>query len=521
MRCSPRTSSARRRRRRRRRRARRRRRSRRAPASRSPVDARRGHRQARERPRPAQPRARSERHRRGPAPSCGARSTSTSRRSARAGAGRHRRGQLDLRRTLRHATRTGEITSSRAAAARTAPRPLLLLIDVSGSLREHTPDYLRFAWAAQAETFTFGTRLTRVTRQLRDARRRRGAGRRVRGRRGRRRRHAHRRRRCTSSSTTPRYADRARGALTIVLSDGLERGDPAPMVARRAPPRRGSRTGCCGGRRWRCDPAYRPVTRGMAAIRDDLDARRRARPPDAARAGAGAVNGYVDAHHHIWRVQDLPWLSGPMIPRIFGPYEPLQRRDYPADEYIADGDRARLQRSRSTCRPTGRSSARVDEVEWVHAQHERDRLAARDRRLRRPVRPARAATTFEAQAEASPLMRGCRLQLHWHEHRGVPLRHAPRPDARPGRSTRTSQLLAELGWVFELQVFPNQLAYAKRAASAPSRPDVRAHPRRHADRGRAVARARCTRSPRPRTSTSSSPARARSSTASTRTGSRP
>ena len=29
---------------------------------------------------------------------------------------------------------------------------------------------------------------------------------------------------------TPRYADRARGALTIVLSDGLERGDPAQMV---------------------------------------------------------------------------------------------------------------------------------------------------------------------------------------------------------------------------------------------------------------------------------------------------
>ena len=29
---------------------------------------------------------------------------------------------------------------------------------------------------------------------------------------------------------TPRYADRARGALTIVLSDGLERGDPALMV---------------------------------------------------------------------------------------------------------------------------------------------------------------------------------------------------------------------------------------------------------------------------------------------------
>ena len=30
----------------------------------------------------------------------------------------------------------------------------------------------------------------------------------------------------------------------------------------------------------------------------------------------------VDAHHHIWRQADLAWLSGPMQPRIFGPYEP-------------------------------------------------------------------------------------------------------------------------------------------------------------------------------------------------------
>ena len=59
-----------------------------------------------------------------------------------------------------------------------------------------------------------------------------------------------------------------------------------------------------------------------------------------------------------------------MIPRIFGPYESLRGRDYTAEEYIADAT-ATASRSRSTCRPTGRSSARVDEVEWVHAQHER------------------------------------------------------------------------------------------------------------------------------------------------------
>jgi predicted TIM-barrel fold metal-dependent hydrolase len=39
----------------------------------------------------------------------------------------------------------------------------------------------------------------------------------------------------------------------------------------------------------------------------------------------------IDAHHHIWHRRDLPWLNGPMLQRIFGPYEPI-RRDYPIDE---------------------------------------------------------------------------------------------------------------------------------------------------------------------------------------------
>jgi predicted TIM-barrel fold metal-dependent hydrolase len=43
----------------------------------------------------------------------------------------------------------------------------------------------------------------------------------------------------------------------------------------------------------------------------------------------------IDAHHHIWRRRDLPWLDGPMQPRIFGPYEAI-RRDYLIDEYLAD-----------------------------------------------------------------------------------------------------------------------------------------------------------------------------------------
>ena len=42
----------------------------------------------------------------------------------------------------------------------------------------------------------------------------------------------------------------------------------------------------------------------------------------------------IDAHHHIWRQADLPWLLGPEIPRIFGPYGAI-KRDYLIDEFKA------------------------------------------------------------------------------------------------------------------------------------------------------------------------------------------
>jgi uncharacterized protein with von Willebrand factor type A (vWA) domain len=181
-----------------------------------------------------------------------------------------RRGhQIDLRRTLRAATRTGEVSHLARRDRPLRARPLLVLIDVSGSLRPQVPDYIRFAWAAQGETFTFGTRLTRITHQLKtrdvdqalanvsdvvedaDGGTRIGPA-------------------LREFLDTPRYADRARGALTIVLSDGLERGDPALMAhAVRRLSRLSHRLVW-----WTplgLDPNYRPVTRGMAAIAGDLD----------------------------------------------------------------------------------------------------------------------------------------------------------------------------------------------------------------------------------------------------------
>ena len=95
----------------------------------------------------------------------------------------------------------------------------------------------------------------------------------------------------------------------------------------------------------------------------------------------------IDAHHHIWRQADLPWLDGPMQPRIFGPYEPI-RRDYPISEYLADiagSDVVRsvyVQANWAKDALRGRGRLRT-------ARRRRNRLAARDRRLcrlsRRPT----------------------------------------------------------------------------------------------------------------------------------------
>src|SRR3954447_13994245 len=166
---------------------------------------------------------------------------------------------------------------------------------------------------------------------------------------------------------------------------------------------------------------------------------------------------HVDSHHHIWRVQDLPWLSGPMVPRIFGPYESLQGPDYLASDYAADVTPHGFTQSVYVQAnwPLERS---LDEVRWVHSQHEEtgwpDAIVGSA-----DLFDPQAGATLEAQAEATPLMRGCRLQLHWHEHEAFRFQAAPDRmrdatfDANLGR-------LVELGWVFELQVFPNQLEHA-------------------------------------------------------------
>jgi len=148
---------------------------------------------------------------------------------------RARRGSwADLRRTLREAARNdGEVMRLRRLKRRTRLRKMLLLIDVSGSMKARSEDNLRLAHAlSQAapnvEIFTFGTRLTRLTRALRIKRREQAlaaaahlvsdwdGGTRIGD-------------ALQAFLAVPRFGAYARGAAVVILSDGLERGDVSAL----------------------------------------------------------------------------------------------------------------------------------------------------------------------------------------------------------------------------------------------------------------------------------------------------
>ena len=183
--------------------------------------------------------------------------------------------KLNMRQALREAVRRdGEVFTLPRTRRKTRQRRIVLLVDVSGSMKDRTDATLRFAHAlAQSadrfEAFTLGTRLTRVTPALKisqqdEALARTGAlvadfdgGTRIGD-------------ALAAFLNVPRFAGFARGAAVIVLSDGLERGDPAAMIAS---VQRLSRLA------WRLDwltplageDAYSPRTEALQAVLPWLD----------------------------------------------------------------------------------------------------------------------------------------------------------------------------------------------------------------------------------------------------------
>lgn len=140
----------------------------------------------------------------------------------------------DMRRTIRQSMRThGEPSELYWRRRRVRMRPLILILDVSGSMADYSRNLLQFAYSAtraasKVEVFCFGTRLTRVTKAL-----------------------DHRRPDLALELATSEVFDweggtrigdsldafvrdwgrrgLCRGGIVVICSDGLDRGDPSVL----------------------------------------------------------------------------------------------------------------------------------------------------------------------------------------------------------------------------------------------------------------------------------------------------
>jgi uncharacterized protein with von Willebrand factor type A (vWA) domain len=188
-----------------------------------------------------------------------------------------RRGQRPAaRRMLRRALASGgEAMQWRWLRRTTRPRPIVLVCDISGSMERYSRFLLRFAHALQrsgapVEVFVFGTRLTRITRELRvrspDAAIQRVADRVVDWSGG---------TRIGESLHTlnRRWVRRTirSGAVVLIVSDGWERGEPALLAREMATLRR-----ACHRLLWldplASRPGFEPSTVGLRAALPYVDA---------------------------------------------------------------------------------------------------------------------------------------------------------------------------------------------------------------------------------------------------------
>ncbi|MFI5913626.1 VWA domain-containing protein [Dactylosporangium sp. NPDC051541] len=184
--------------------------------------------------------------------------------------------RIDLRSALRRARRTGgEPLKLPRRMSREKPRRLVVLCDISGSMEPYARAMIQLLYCAaggsRAEVFTFATRLTRLTRLL--ARRTTPAaalqragqaapdwsgGTRI-------------------GAALRRFNDEygrrglARGAVVLIVSDGWETGDPAPVGVELARLRRLAHRIVWVNPRTQ-SPRYRPLVGGMAAAWPHCDA---------------------------------------------------------------------------------------------------------------------------------------------------------------------------------------------------------------------------------------------------------
>jgi len=188
-----------------------------------------------------------------------------------------RRGSApDLRRMVKAAMRAhGEPGELRWRDRKVKVRALILILDVSGSMADYSRSLLQFAYSARraagrVEVFCFGTRLTRITRELNqrwpDQALARAAqtvfdwegGTRI----------------GESLDTFVRVWGRrgvCRGGIVVICSDGLDRGDPAVLAAAMERLARLSYRIVWLNPHKRDDQAFRPSTLGMMVAAPHVD----------------------------------------------------------------------------------------------------------------------------------------------------------------------------------------------------------------------------------------------------------
>ncbi len=196
------------------------------------------------------------------------------RRSRRTLPTRRRRDEHDLRATMRASLRHGgELFERRYREPGERPRRVVLICDVSGSMAPYSRMLLQYMQAcvaarARVEAFAFGTRLTRVTRELRGRDPDRALAR--------------------ASAAVDDWSGGTRigaaiaelnrthgrrigrGAVVILLSDGWDRGEPDELSEEMARLQRTAYRVV-----WlnplAADPRYEPLTRGMRAALPHVD----------------------------------------------------------------------------------------------------------------------------------------------------------------------------------------------------------------------------------------------------------
>jgi uncharacterized protein len=182
----------------------------------------------------------------------------------------------DLRRTVRESLRThGDPVELAWRRRRVRLRPLILILDVSGSMADYSRSLLQFAYSAKratakVEVFCFGTRLTRITRALQNRRPddalelAAGAvldwegGTRIGG--------------CLDAFVRD-WGRRGlcRGGVVVICSDGLDRGDPAVLATAMERLARLSHRVVWMNPHKGSNPDFRPSTLGMMVAAPHID----------------------------------------------------------------------------------------------------------------------------------------------------------------------------------------------------------------------------------------------------------